>query len=280
VISVKYKILAVDMDGTLLNSKKHITEENLRAIEKLKASGVKFVICSGRVPGGLKFYMNKVSKGQPVISTNGGLILAEDHKKVIYERTMNYSDVINLIDFLRENGDPYYHFYQNDTMCTEKFELAAMDYYNFCKSIPKEEKLEIRILPDSKSYMQNFKGLNLDIRKFVVVENNLEALDTIQEKLKKFDTLEVTKSERNNIEVMNIGINKGVGLEMLAKYYGYSLEECIAVGNDENDLSMISAAGLGIAMKNSAEKIKNSAGYVTVRDNNNDGIAEVIEKFF
>jgi Cof subfamily protein (haloacid dehalogenase superfamily) len=286
---LKYKILAVDMDGTLLNNQKQITDGNLKAIEKLKAVGVKFVICSGRVPVGLKFYMNKVSKGQPVICSNGGLILDEDNEHIIYSKIMSYNDVLSVIDFLRKNGDPYYHFYHNNVMCTERFELAASDYYRFCRAIPKEEKLEIRILPDSKLYVQDLKAniskdsdweSRLAFRKFVIVENNLETLDAIEEKLKKFGNLEVTKSERNNIEVMSAGISKGLGLEMLAKYCGHSLEECVAVGNDENDLSMIKAAGLGIAMKNSADKIKNSANYVTEKDNNNDGIAEVIEKFF
>jgi Cof subfamily protein (haloacid dehalogenase superfamily) len=293
VINLKYKILAVDMDGTLLNSEKQITDYNLKAIEKLKTAGIKFVICSGRVPVGLRHYMNKVSKGQPVICSNGGLVLDEDNEHVIYSKTMTYNDALSVIDFLRENGDPYYHFYHSGIMCTEKFELAAADYYKFCKNVPKEEKLEIRILPDSKVYLEQLKEqlkanpskdidwqLKLDFRKFVVVNNNLDALDAMQEKLKKYNNLEVTKSERNNLEIMSAGINKGLGLEILAKHYGYSLEECVAVGNDENDLSMIRAAGLGVAMKNSADKIKNSADYITEKDNNNDGIAEVIEKFF
>lgn len=273
--NIKYKLVAVDMDGTLLNDEKEITEKNLKAIEKIKQMGVKFVICSGRIPGGLRFYMDKISKGQPIISCNGGIIL-DEKRDFVYYKPMSSDNAVKLIEFLRENGDPYYHFYDGDILCTERFDYGASHYHKFCLSIDRAHRLEIRIIPDSKEYIKKNPE---NIRKFVIMNNDLKFIAELRKKLLPIASIEITSSDVNNIEVMENGISKGSGVQILAQHYGFSIEECIAIGNDQNDISMIESAGLGAAMKNSSQDIKSKADYVTLNDNNNDGIAEVINKF-
>lgn len=273
--SLKYKLLAVDMDGTLLDDDKNVTAENLKAIEKIKQMGVKFVICSGRIPGGLRFYMDKISKEQPIISCNGGIIL-DEKRDFIYYKPMSTDNALMLVDFLRDNGDPYYHFYDGDILCTERFDYGAANYHKFCLTIEREHRLEIRIVPDAKEYIKEHPD---NIRKFVIMNSDLEFIEKLREKLLTESLIEITSSDASNIEVMESGISKGSGIKILAEHYGFSIEECIAIGNDQNDVSMIEAAGLGVAMKNASQSIKDKADYVTVNDNNNDGIAEVINKF-
>ena len=117
---MKYKIIAVDMDGTLLNDDKHISDYNLEMISKAVKSGVKFVIASGRVPSGLKFYEATVSKNQPMICCNGAIIL-DDNKKLIYSNYIDKKSILQVIDVLREERDTYYHFYSEDIIYGEQF---------------------------------------------------------------------------------------------------------------------------------------------------------------
>ena len=91
--------------------------------------------------------------------------------------------------------------------------------------------------------------------------------------------MQLLNLKSDNLEISGEGISKGIGLNILADHYGVSIEECIAIGNDENDISMIQCAGLGVAVQNARDSIKEVADFVTERDNNNGAIGEVIEKF-
>ncbi|KOM96726.1 HAD family hydrolase [Clostridium botulinum] len=272
---MNYQLIALDMDGTLLNDEKKITEKTLSYIKEAKEKGVKVVISSGRVLGGLKFYEKTIAKEEPMICANGALIL-NDKKETIYNEGINKNTLLNIIDVLRKYKDTYYHFYHDNIMCTEKFDYSTKKFYEFNKNIERKYRIEIRIITDSKEYI---KHRSSEITKIVVVDNDLKYLNRIQKEIEDNLKVSVTKSHISNIEICNFGISKGIALEKLSNYYNIPIEKCIAVGNDENDISMIKKAGLGVFMKNTREELKKYADYVTYMDNNNDGIAEVIEKF-
>ncbi|MCW6074436.1 Cof-type HAD-IIB family hydrolase [Clostridium sporogenes] len=272
---MNYQLIALDMDGTLLNDEKKITEKTLSYIKRAKEKGVKVVISSGRVPGGLKFYEETIAKGEPMICANGALIL-NDKKETIYNEGINKNTLLDIIDILRKYKNTYYHFYHDNIMCTEKFDYSTKKFYEFNKDIERKYRIEIRIITDGKEYI---KRRSREITKIVVVDNDLEYLNRIQKEMEDNLKVSVTKSHISNIEICNFGISKGIALEKLADYYNIPIEKCIAVGNDENDISMIKKAGLGVFMRNTREELKKHADYITYMDNNNDGIAEVIEKF-
>ncbi|APQ72915.1 HAD family phosphatase [Clostridium botulinum] len=272
---MNYELIALDMDGTLLNDEKKITEKTLSYIKEAKEKGIKVVISSGRVPGGLKFYEKTIAKEEPMICANGALIL-NDKKETIYNEGINKNTLLNIIDVLRKYKDTYYHFYHDNIMCTEKFDYSTKKFYEFNKNIERKYRIEIRIITDSKEYI---KHRSSEITKIVVVDNDLKYLNRIQKEIEDNLRVSVTKSHISNIEICNFGISKGIALEKLVNYYSIPIEKCIAVGNDENDISMIKKAGLGVFMKNTREELKKYADYITYMDNNNDGIAEVIEKF-
>ncbi|EPY2271539.1 Cof-type HAD-IIB family hydrolase [Clostridium sporogenes] len=272
---MNYQLIALDMDGTLLNDEKKITEKTLSYIKKAKEKGVKVVISSGRVPGGLKFYEETIAKEEPMICANGALIL-NDKKETIYNEGINKNTLLDIIDILRKYKNTYYHFYHDNIMCTEKFDYSTKKFYEFNKNIERKYRIEIRIITDSKEYI---KHRSSEITKIVVVDNDLEYLNRIQKEIEDNLKVSVTKSHISNIEICNFGISKGIALEKLANYCNIPIEKCIAVGNDENDISMIKKAGLGVFMKNTREELKRYADYVTYMDNNNDGIAEVMKKF-
>lgn len=272
---MKYKIIAVDMDGTLLKDDKHISDYNLSMIEKAKEKGAKFVISSGRIPSGLKFYEATVSKNQPMICCNGAIILNEN-KNIIHSNPIYKENAFKVIDILKEHKDTYFHFYNNGVMCSEQFKFSTKRFYDFNKKIDKEFRIDIKIVENSKEYISSIKT-NID--KIVVIDEDLEYLEILRKRIDSIPGIETTKSDIDNIEVVSQGASKGNALKILAKHYGISIEECIAIGNDENDISMIKCAGLGVAVDNARDMIKNTADFVTENDNNNGAVGEVIEKF-
>ncbi|MTK12429.1 MAG: HAD family phosphatase [Clostridiaceae bacterium] len=272
---MKYKIIAVDMDGTLLNDNKHITDNNLDMISKAVNKGVKFVISSGRISSGLKFYGDTVSKKQPMICCNGAIIL-DENREVIHSKSIDKKDILKVIDIIREKKDTYFHFYDESAIYSEQFRFTAESLYNFNREIDRKFRVEIRLVPDAKEVIEKAE---FDINKIVVIDDDIEYLDELRKRIDSIIGIETTKSEINNIEILRQGVSKGNALKVLASNYGISIEECIAIGNDENDISMIKCAGLGVAVNNARDYIKNYADYVTEKDNNNGAIAEVIQKF-
>ncbi|AYD40940.1 HAD family phosphatase [Clostridium fermenticellae] len=273
---MKYKMIAVDMDGTLLNDKKHISDYNMKMIDRATKLGVKFVVASGRVPAALRVYEESVSKNQPMICCNGAIIL-DDNKNIIQSNFVPKQSAIEAINLIRkENKDVYFHIYHDGILCSEQFKYSAESFYNFNRSVDKKYGIEIHLLRDAKEYIE--LG-NYNLNKIVVMDDDIGFLNNIRSKLDEVQGLEVTKSEFNNIELLSKGTSKGNALKILANFYKIPMEQCIAVGNDENDISMIMEAGLGVYMKNTREKIKNSADYITKNDNNNGGVGEIIEKF-
>jgi Cof subfamily protein (haloacid dehalogenase superfamily) len=275
VILLKYKIVAVDMDGTLLNDDKNITDDNIAMISRVINKGVKFVISSGRIPAGLKFYENTISKNQPMICCNGAIILDHD-KNIIYSKSIDKKQLLEVVDVLKEKKDTYFHFYDENSIYSEQFKFSMESIHNFNKNIDEKFRIEVKLVPDAKKTIEN---ADFDINKIVVIDNDIEYLNELRKRLEDIQGIETTKSDINNIEILSTGVSKGSALKILANNYGMSIQECIAIGNDENDISMIDCAGLGVAVNNARDFIKDYANYVTEKDNNNNAISEVIQKF-
>ncbi|AZV56146.1 Cof-type HAD-IIB family hydrolase [Clostridium sp. AWRP] len=272
---MNYKIIAMDMDGTLLNDDKSISKYNEEMIYKAMKSGVKVVISSGRLPVTLGFYIDTVFKNQPVICCNGAIVL-DENKNIIKSNLLDKEAILKVIDILREKKDTYYHFYSDNILYSERVSHATRKFYKFNENMDRDFRLEIKIIKDSKEFIQNNGSC---INKMVVIDKDIDYLNELREKINEVSKIDTTKSDIHNIEIISKGVSKGSGLKFLAEYYHISIDECIAVGNDENDESMIKEAGLGIAVANAREFLKKSADYVTEKDNNNGAIGEVIKKF-
>ncbi len=270
-----YKIIAMDMDGTLLNDDKSISKYNEKMIRKAMESGVKVVISSGRLPVTLGFYIDTIFKNQPVICCNGAIIL-DENKNIIKSNLLDKGAILKVIDILREKKDTYYYFYSDSILYGERISPSTKKFYEFNEKMDKNFKLKIEVIGDSKEFIQDN---NSNINKMVVLDKDIDYLLRLRERLNKVPKIDTTKSDMHNIEIISKNISKGSGLKILTDYYNIPLSECIAVGNDENDESMIREAGLGIAVANAREFLKKSADYVTEKDNNNGAIGEIIKKF-
>lgn len=272
---MKYKLITIDMDGTLLGDNKITSYNNIKAIREAMDKGIKIVLASSRTLGTLKWHYDEICRLQPLVCCNGAIIL-DEYGEVIRNEVLEAEKILKIIEIARKMGDIYYHFYDGDIMISEKFKYGVERFYKFNLSVERDYRIEIRIVGDAMLYIKNNP---FNINKLVLMDNDPNTIINIMKEIKSIEGIECSQSEWNNMEIVKLGIDKGTSLKFLAKYYGYSLDECIAIGNGENDISMVRTAGLGIAVKNASKDLKKIANYVTSRDNNNDAVAEVIEKF-
>jgi hypothetical protein len=270
-MSCNYKIIACDLDETLLDDKHRISEKNRIAIQKADELGVKFVPATGRgfntVDGTLKELGLFDKEQEYVISFNGGAITEnKDHKllhfqgipfetaKKLYQRGLTYDVCI--------------HVYTKDTVYVYNYVQAEKDYVG--ARMPIQE-----IFDKTLDFLEG-----QEIVKMLYMNFDQNYLHQIEEDLKEITKeIDVSYSSNRYIEFNNQGINKGQGLLSLAKLLGAKPEETIAIGDNFNDLSMIVAAGLGVVVKNAVEGIRSSCDYITEATNNESAVAEVIEKF-
>ncbi|MBU5315980.1 Cof-type HAD-IIB family hydrolase [Clostridium bornimense] len=276
---MNYKLICIDMDGTLLdNSAKNIPNENLEAIKSATEKGVKVAITTGRLFTSARYFSDLIGVKTPVIASNGAYIREKDSDKVIAEFLLGEENIKAILDVVKEY-DIRVFFNTVDTVITDKDILQGNAYMEMNKDLPKEMQVKFLINEDLKSTSLRYKD---EILKCICInENNVYNTKEIEElkmKLKEIDSIEVVSSNHNNFEIMNKGVSKGKAVETLAKEYGIPKDEVIAIGDGENDLSMIKYAGLGVAMGNSSDFIKEQADYVT-DTNVNAGVGKVIKKF-
>lgn len=276
---MKYKLIAMDLDGTLLNSKDEIGKKTILLIKKAIDLGVKFAMCSARAYLPTQYYNAQIDRNQPIITSNGGLITKDE--KAIFSNPIVSQELVEIIKIARsDKEDIQYGFsYGNHLKNCIRTNIHRFIKYidnEYNQMVSSEFRVDARLLEEPIGYI---KKNSIESYILTFVDNDPLVLNKLKNKLNSLDKYEVTSSEANNIEITKKGVSKGNALKKLAKHYGYSLSECIAIGNDKNDLSMINEAGLGIAMKNSSSFIKGHANYVTEYDNDNEGVAEIIEKF-
>jgi Cof subfamily protein (haloacid dehalogenase superfamily) len=271
---MKYKLVCVDMDGTLLNDKKQVTQRSKVAIARALEKGVKVVICTGRLFTAANEYADMIGIKAPIISANGAYIKEKDRDEVIYKSVLGLDNIKNIMDVVKKY-DISPNFYTTDSIYTNKSNLAYQFYSKFNMNAAINNNIKLHIVDNLEEKLEENKE---EILKCIAIDDDIEKIKKIKEELSKFEGLEIVSSFMNNFEVMKKGVSKGSGVKVLAEYYGYGKESVICIGDNENDLSMIEYAGLGIAMENSEKMVLEVADYITA-SNNDDGVAKAIEKF-
>ncbi len=269
-----YKLVAIDLDGTLLNMNKEISERNKKAIFKAIEKGVKIVVCSGRVYTGARLYAKEIGSRDPVIACNGAVITDKIDGKIIYSDYMDVEVSLKINSICQKHG-VYYHVYAGDTMLTEKLGFTSQKYYERNKSLPSEDRVDIEVVQNMEAKLRSIPDTVL---KFVIVNDDLQLLRKVRADMEQLQEIDVMSSNFDNFEVMNKGVSKGSALAKLTDLYGIPAQQMIAIGDNENDISMFEYAGMSIAMGNSEEIAKAAANYITA-SNEDDGVAQAIEKF-
>ena len=266
---MKYKILVLDIDGTLTNSKKEISPKTKKALMKAQAKGVKLVIASGRPTYGVEPLANELelSKyGGYILSFNGAKIINCETNEIIYEKNIPQDKLPEIYDLSKEQNVNILT-YEGDTILTEE----PNDKYIAIES--RVNKMSVKKVDSFKDYIKS------PVTKCLMVAEGdfLANVETIV-KNKVGNDLNVYRSEPFFLEIMPKNIDKAYSLNQLLKKINMTRDEMIACGDGFNDKSMIDFAGLGVAMENAQEEVKDVADYITL-SNDNDGIAKVVEKF-
>lgn len=267
---MEYKLIALDIDGTLLNSSNQITDNVKEAIKKSKEKGVKVVLCTGRPLKGVEDFLEELNlkeEGDYVTTFNGALVQDAYTGKPISHLTLDYNDLCDLYNLSLKIGSRS-HFYDTKTVYT--FNLDVSDY-TILESYLTGAHLNVTTLDKVPK--------DIGMSKFMMIDHP-EILDECIKKIPEeyYEKYTIVRSTPFFLEILNRNANKGAGINLLSQRLGIKQDEVICVGDAGNDKHMIEYAGLGVAMGNATNEIKEIANYVT-RTNDEDGVAHVIDKF-
>jgi len=263
---MNYKLMAVDMDGTLLTTDKNITNHTIDIINKAYEAGKVVTISTGRPVQGLRRYEDIITPDVPVITYNGAMIIKLHSKEVLYHKCVDADSAREVYEKGQERNTTVVVWSDN-----KLYANRIDDNVNNYKKITNMEPIAITDIEEQ---------INAGITKLLWIdtpEKNIEHQAYLDKELKN-RKISYCTSQPFLLEFMPDGISKAYALEKLGELLGATREESIAVGDGYNDVEMIEYAGLGIAMENAPEDVKAKADYVT-DTNDNDGVAKAIEKF-
>lgn len=270
VFDLKYKLIAIDMDGTLLDSENHISNRTKEALAGAKQRGVHVVLSTGRILKSAMEYSDQLGLKNPIVASNGGIMVDED-SNVLFKSPLD-KDAIKQAVKMADDEDVYCHLYDESKFYSSKRVQQVVEFYG-----EKDGKMNVDL-----ELFKNIEDIldieDLDIYKLIFIDENPEKLKNFREKISKVDNLSISSSWSNNVEAMAQNVSKGETLKRLCEMLNIESNEIIAIGDSENDLSMLNIAGLSVAMGNGADAIKGKVDYVT-DTNDNDGVAKAIEKF-
>lgn len=270
-----YKLICIDMDGTLLNSNHEVSEENKVALREATDKGVHIAITTGRVVKCASKYASILGINTPIISTNGAYISEIGREEAIYNNPMTIEELDFYLDIAEKYGLMTY-FSTSEGVVTNKPLPNDHSYVVMNSRLEEADRVEILVVDD---YREAFRRLDGRILKGISIDaENPEKVLKAKEEVSANKSLNVVTSWANNFEVMDSQSSKGDGVKKLAEFLNIKQEEVMCIGDSENDKSMLEYAGLGVAMGNATEEIKSISGYVT-SDNNNSGVAKAIRKF-
>lgn len=263
-----YRMVFSDMDGTLLKSASELSEKNIEMVGKAVDQGVEFVICTGRGVYGVERFLEKLHLlGRPgyVICQNGAAVYNLENMEMVLKHSFSSDDLRPVVEAARAEGVEVY-LYDDRTFLAEKVTPQVEAY---CRVM----HADMRILPDGLEYEGYFTKC--------LLSGSYEQLDAVRKRVEPIIAGKLNHffSGPQYLEFVKTGVSKGRALQETAEKAGVPLAEVIAIGDSENDLSMIQAAGLGVAVANAQEHVKAAADYVTETTCEQDAVADVLKRF-
>lgn len=262
------KLIALDLDGTLLDSEKHISEENKKAITLAKAKGVKIVLCSGRPLKGIQRYLEELDlmdEGDYSITYNGGLVQKNNTSEIVSEKTLSYDQIKDLYKLANDLNIP--------------MNMLDLEYVYEPDYPAGRDSLYPSLMSASLPFIKKSIDDFTEDHRFnkVVYCISPDILDDAIAKIPAdyTENYSMMKSRPLLYEVMNPQVNKGTGIDALCQILGITKEEVMACGDEENDFAMFEYAGTAVVMENARDEVKAYADFIT-KTNDEDGIAHAI----
>ena len=287
-----YKLVAIDLDGTLLNSYGEIPERNKNAIRKAKEKGVEIVLTSGRMSSSVKSIAHEIGANNYIISGNGAIVYDLKNETVLYNECIPNEKAMEITKICDENNI-YYTISTEKYILSKKLKYSLLYYYHENSKKPEKRITNINIVENIQKYMkENDIGR---ITKITISDESKVVFNGIIKKLKNLkglNVLDVSNMSRKIIksgtkkieinyfytEITKENVNKWESIKKLASHLNIKTEEIMTIGDNINDLEMIMNAGMGIIMGKSALSTKD-LGKTIVADNDLGGVAEAIENY-
>lgn len=267
----RYKLIAFDMDGTLLNSQKQIDKETLRAIRMAAEAGKTVALSTGRCIPELREYMGNIPGLEYIIGDSGAYIYEISTGKVIFKKSIA-PEIIQSIFNRTEGMDILFQIHSDDAI-VEKDKQAKMEHYQ----IGVYRKLFDEVMLKVDNIREYYKTYHPQVYKFNLFSPDIEQRKQLENMFIRLP-IKMCYSEKTALECSPVEISKGTGLQKLCDYLGIPLRDTIAVGDADNDLDILRTAGLSVAMENGNDNVKKMAK-VIVSDNDHGGCREAIEKY-
>ena len=284
-----YKLVAIDLDGTMLNSYGIVTQNTKEVIKKVQEKGIEVIIASGRPIDSIKTIAKEIESENYFISGNGAILYDIKKDEIIYENILKKAKTLDIIKICEENSI-YYNIYTEKEILAKSLNYNVLYYYK--ENLDKEEKnkTHIKIVEDLYKYLEE---RNEKIIKITICDKNKSIFNSILKKLKTIDDIEVLEVSHMSRKMIRQGteevpieyfyteisaknVDKWYAIEMLAEKLNIKKEEIVAIGDNVNDEKMIKEAGLGIAMGQSSPKITKISNYTT-NNNNEEGVANALK---
>ena len=281
------KLIASDMDGTLLNSNHKIPQNNIELIKFAQKNGIEFVVATGRAYYEALPALNDENIKCDVISFNGGIIY-DKNGNIINITPMKLKDLYYTIEILK-SLEISYQLYTKNTIYTNSIETDITAYIDLIRANG-EEPNEQHLRQEARNrlalgHITEVDNIELYLNqennpaiKVIGISNDLEKLKHATELLSGNDNISVTSSGANNVEIMDKKATKGEALKIVADIHDINLKNAIAIGDNLNDQAMLDIVEYSIAMKNGNKKLKKNAKFITEKTNSEGGVADSVMK--
>jgi Cof subfamily protein (haloacid dehalogenase superfamily) len=268
-----YRLLALDLDGTLLDSKGRISKSNLAAVRKAQRAGVLVTVTTGRSFTSAEEYIRVIGPGDPSITYNGALLQNGDH--VIKRFSLGPGVVLEAVSLLRALGHPPIVYTADGRKFYEKVDRHGRNFLSFSKgtetNLTRVHDLMARDWDGVLRVSAVTGARHIPALHRAVAQRMGTRVRTVDTFFPEFDFW--------IFEILDRSCSKSSALSFLCAELGILREEVIAVGDNDNDIDMLSWAGRGVAMRNALQRVKEAATCVTENSNDDDGVAEAIERF-
>lgn len=287
-----YKLVAIDLDGTLLNSYGEVSENTRKALKQIKSKGVEVILASGRPISSTESLAIDLGVDNYLISGNGAAVYDIKEQKIIYDRFLSKEKVLEIADICEQNSF-FYNVYTEDEVIASSLNYNVLFYHKENVKKVEEKRTHINIVQNIREYIEE-SGKDRFL-KITVCDESKFIFGSIMRILKEIDGIDVLdveymsrkkiKSGTDDVdiqyfytEITNQNVNKWNAIEYLLDKLKIKKEDVMTIGDNVNDKEMIISAGIGVVMGNSNPKMKEIAD-VVVADNNSEGVLEAINKY-
>lgn len=287
-----YKLIAIDLDGTMLNQYGIVTQNTKDSIKRAQENGIEVMIASGRPIDSVKTISKEIGSENYFISGNGSIVYDIKKDEIIYENVLKKQKALEIIKICEENSI-FYNVYTEKEIIAKNLQYNVLYYHKENLTKVEEDKTHINIVENIYDYIEKTEA---KVLKIMICDKHQTIFNAIMRKLKEVDDIEVLEVSHMSRKIIRQGteeipieyfyteisaknVDKWTALEFLKEKLQISSDEIVTIGDNVNDKKMIEKSGYGIAMGQSAPKIKEIADYVT-DSNMEDGVAKALNRLF